>query len=128
MRRIRSAASRLLLFCLLGCIAATLIHHVHNAEHLHDYPNLPAWLSRAGVYSAWVIATAIGVIGYRLRHRGLLALYACYALDGLAHYALAPISAHTTMMNLTIWLEAAAGAALLITLFRAGARRGRPSP
>jgi hypothetical protein len=110
-----------LLLCLLACMAATLIHHVHNAEHLYDYPNLPAWLSRAGVYVAWLLATAIGLIGYRLRHRGLLVLYACYALDGLLHYALAPMSAHTAMMNLTIWLEAAAGSALLIALFR---RRG----
>jgi uncharacterized membrane protein YphA (DoxX/SURF4 family) len=118
MRRIRAPSSSLLLVCLLACIAATLIHHVHNAEHLHDYPNLPQWLSRAGVYAAWLIATAIGLIGYRLRHRALLILYACYCLDGLAHYALAPISAHTTMMNVTIWLEAAAGAALLIALSR----------
>ena len=118
MPRTRSAASSLLLLCVLGCIAATLIHHVHNAELLHDYPNLPAWLSRAGVYSAWLIATAIGLIGYRLRHRGLLVLYACYCLDGLVHYVLAPISAHSALMNVTIWLEAAAGAALLITLFR----------
>ena len=103
---------------LIGCAAATLFHHVHNAEFLHEYPNLPAWLSRATVYSAWLIATAIGVIGCWLRHRALLVLYACYALDGLAHYVLAPMSAHTTMMNVTIWLEAAAGAALLIALFR----------
>jgi hypothetical protein len=103
---------------LIAVAAATLFHHVHNAEFLRDYPNLPAWLSRPGVYAAWLIATAIGVIGYRLRHRGLLVLYACYGLDGLAHYALAPMSAHTPMMNITIWLEAAAAAALLIVLFR----------
>jgi hypothetical protein len=115
----------LLLPCLLGCMAATLFHHIHNAEFLHDYPNLPAWISRAAVYLAWLIATAIGLIGYRLRHRGLLVLYACYGLDGLVHYALAPMSAHTTMMNLTIWLEAATAAALLgvtLRLTRAGRR------
>ncbi|HEY8248967.1 MAG TPA: hypothetical protein VIG70_00035 [Burkholderiales bacterium] len=119
MRRTRNAICSLALALACGAVAAaTLFHHIHNAEFLHDYPNLPAWLSRAGVYAAWLIATAIGVIGYRLRHRGLLVLYACYALDGLVHYALAPMSAHTPMMNTTIWLEAAAGAALLIMVFR----------
>ena len=117
MQRTKNAVSSLLL-ALIAVAAATLFHHIHNAEFLHDYPNLPAWLSRAGVYAAWLMATAIGVIGYRLRHRGLLVLYACYALDGLVHYARAPMSAHTPMMNITIWLEAAAGTALFIVLFR----------
>jgi hypothetical protein len=108
----------LLLACLLACMAATLVHHIHNAEFLHAYPSLPAWLSRAAVYVAWLCASAIGLLGYWLRHRGLLALYACYALDGLVHYALAPMSAHTPAMNLTIWLEAAAGSALLIVLWK----------
>jgi hypothetical protein len=31
---------------LLACAAASLLHHVHNAEFLQDYPNLPASLSR----------------------------------------------------------------------------------
>lgn len=110
---------------LITLAAATLFHHVHNAEFLHDYPNLPAWLSRTGVYAAWLAATAIGLIGYWLRHRGLLILYAGYGLDGVAHYVLAPLSAHTTMMNVSIWLEAAAGLALLIvTLHLKRADRG----
>lgn len=111
---------------LIAAAAATFFHHAHNAEFVADYPNMPASLSRASVYGAWLIATLVGVAGYLLlqRHRragiALLALYGCYALDGLVHYALAPMAAHTAAMNASIWLEAAAGAALLLALAKAG--------
>jgi hypothetical protein len=118
--------SSALLLALLACMAATLFHHAHNAEFLDEYPNLPAWLSRASVYGAWLGATLIGAGGYALLRRGyriaglvLLGAYACYGLDGLAHYALAPMSAHTAAMNLSIWLEAAAGAGLLLAIAKA---------
>lgn len=105
---------------LLACAAATLLHHVHNAEFLDQYPNLPARLSAPLVYAAWIIAAATGFAGYvtfRAGHRqlglGLVAVYGIYALDGLVHYALAPLAAHTVAMNATIWIEALAGAGLL---------------
>jgi len=110
-----------LLPILLIYATASLFHHVHNAEFLAEYPNMPAWLSRSAVYAAWLAATSIGFIGYRILRRGyrlvgltLLAAYACYGLDALAHYALAPLSAHSPMMNLSIGLEAAAAATLLV--------------
>ena len=96
--------------------AASLLHHVHNAEFLDHYPNMPAGLSRAGVYAAWLGATAVGILGYWLRRKLLLALSALYGLGVLVHYAIAPVSAHTPMMHLTIALEAAAAAALLLVL------------
>lgn len=111
---------------LLACMAATFFHHAHNAEFLDEYPNMPAWLSRASVYGAWLGATLIGAGGYALLKRGyrilgfvLLAAYGCYALDGLVHYAVAPIAAHSMAMNLSIWVEATAGAALLFILAKA---------
>ena len=114
-----------LLFALLACMTATLFHHTHNAEFLDQYPNMPEWLSRTTVYAAWLGATLIGVAGFVLLQRGfrltglvLLIAYACYGLDGLAHYALAPMSAHSAAMNLSIWLEAAAGLALLFAAAR----------
>jgi hypothetical protein len=94
--------------------AASLVHHVHNAEFLGDYPNLPAWISRAVVYGAWLGTTAIGVLGYVLRLRFLLIAYGCYGLGALVHYAVAPLAAHTPVMHLTIGLEAATAAVLLI--------------
>ena len=45
---------------------ASLVHFVHNAEHLVDYPNLPVWLSRFQIYGAWCGITALGIVGYTL--------------------------------------------------------------
>jgi len=114
-------AAKPLLILLLAYGAASLVHYAHNAEFLADYPNMPAWLSRAKVYVAWFGVTAIGMLGYLLVRRGhqlgglcVIAVYAAIGFDGLAHYRLAPLSAHTATMNLSIWLEVAT-AALLFT-------------
>jgi hypothetical protein len=96
---------------------------VHNAEQLEHYPSMPAWLTRIGVYLFWLGATAVGALGYWLRNRVLLAAYGLYGLGGLAHYAVAPLAAHTAAMHLTIGLEAAAAAVLLAAVLKA-----RPSP
>lgn len=98
--------------------AASLFHHVHNAEFLGHYPNMPGWLSPSVVYAAWLGATAIGVLGYWLRRRALLVAYGCYGLGALAHYALAPMSAHTPMMHLSIALEAATALGVLVAVAR----------
>ncbi len=112
-----------LLILSLAYAAASLFHYAHNAEFLNDYPNMPAWLSRARVYAAWLGVTAVGLVGYslirwRYRFTGLavLGFYGALGLDGLGHYAVAPVSAHTSVMNLTIWLEAATAVLLLTTV------------
>lgn len=109
-----------LLILLLAYGAASLFHYAHNAELLNEYPNMPAWLSRARVYAAWLGVTAIGLVGYflirwRYQFTGLVVLgfYGVLGLDGLGHYAIAPVSAHTLTMNLTIWLEATTAVLLL---------------
>lgn len=114
-----------LLVALLAGVAATFFHHLHNAEFLDQYPNMPVWLSPMGVYAVWAAATAAGVAGYCLLRSGyrvaglvLLILYGCYGLDGLAHYGLASVFAHTLAMNVSIWLEAATAVALLAALAR----------
>ena len=105
--------------------AASFLHFSHNAEFLADYPNLPASLTRLGVYAAWLAVTAVGVGGFlllrwQLRVAGLLvlAVYAAFGFDGLAHYTLAPMSAHTGMMNLTILFEVTAALLLLVVIGR----------
>jgi hypothetical protein len=62
----------------------------------------------------------VGLVGYGLyalglRNAGLtiLGVYAALGFDGLLHYTRAPITHHSTMMNVTIWAEAAAGGLLL---------------
>jgi hypothetical protein len=105
--------------------AASLFHHAHNAQLLDQYPNMPAWLTPLGVYAAWLATTAIGLVGY-LRLRGgsrragvtLLAIYGLLGFFGLAHYVVAPVSAHTPMMHLSIGLEAVTAVILLVALFR----------
>jgi hypothetical protein len=99
----------------------SLVHFVHNAEFLAEYPNMPSWLSRADVYVVWLAITAIGIAGYILIGHGhrfvgllLVAVYAALGLDSLGHYALAPMSAHTAAMNSTILLEVATAALLFV--------------
>src|SRR5687768_1614630 len=105
---------------MLAYAAASLLHHVHNAEFLADYPNMPRWLTPKLVYAAWLATTSLGLAGYvflrkgnELTGLGLVALYGATGLYGLAHYALAPASAHGLFSNLSIWLEAATGFLLL---------------
>jgi hypothetical protein len=119
------ATDRTLLTVVLACAVATLFHHVHNAAFLAEYPNMPMSLTPAGVYLAWLGANIVGFAGYILLRRswrrigtGLLVAYGCYCLDGLLHYLLAPVSAHTLAMNVSIAAEAAAATALLVVLFR----------
>ena len=119
----RSGARRALPWLLLLYGAATLAHFAHNAEYLSDYPHLPAW-SRAEVYGAWCVVTAIGVAGFVLWSRGLaggvavLTLYALLGFAGLLHYTRAPLSHHTVAMNLTIWAEAAGACLVLFGLLK----------
>jgi hypothetical protein len=110
-----------LLGFLAACVAASLLHHVHNAEFLHEYPNLPASLTRGGVYAAWLAEALVGAAGcllFKFKQRkaglGLIGLYALIGFSGLAHYTLAPVSAHTLAMNATIWLEVVTASLLLV--------------
>lgn len=112
--------------------AASLLHHVHNAIYLHDYPNLPASVSIAKVCLAWSATALVGLVGYLLSHRRhatagllLLTVFAALGLFGLAHYHLAPITDHTFAMNATIGFEVATASALLVVVLRRLA--GRPA-
>ena len=112
--------SGVLLAAMLAYCAASLFHFAHNAEFLDAYPNLPEWLTRLQVYAAWLSVTAVGVLGlllvrsrFALRGLAVIALYAGLGFDGLAHYAVAPVSAHTPAMNLSIGLEVVMATLLL---------------
>jgi hypothetical protein len=128
----RRPTARALLILFLVYAGASLFHYAHNAEFLAEYPNMPAWLSRMKVYAAWLGVTTLGLFGYLLVRRGhqiaglcVLAVSAALGFDGLGHYSLAPLSAHTPLMNLTIWLEAASAALLLVAVGRAAAKHFR---
>ncbi len=98
----------------------SLGHFSHNAEFICEYPNLPAWLTRAQVYAVWAAITSVGVVGLLLMRKKymttgllLMAVYAALGFDGLGHYALAPIAFHPLIANVTILSEVAAAALLL---------------
>ena len=113
-------AQRTLFILVLIYGVASLLHFIHNAEFLADYPNLPASWTRLGVYGAWVVLTLVGVAGWMFYSRGyqlvglvLLALYAVGGMDSLGHYLVAPLSAHTLAMNSTIMFEITTAALVL---------------
>ena len=126
---------------LIAYFAASLVHFIHNAEHLASYPGLPSSWTRGGVYSAWLGMTAVGACGWLVLTRGiaiiglaLLAIYACLGLDSLAHYVLARFVDHSVAMNVTIVAEVSAAALVLCEVVRQAAstiaarRPRRPSP
>jgi hypothetical protein len=116
---------KILLNFLILYAVASLIHFVHNAEFLSDYPNLPDTWTRAGIYYAWIGATLTGLSGWLLLKYGymipgylLLAIYAVLGLDSLGHYALASMSSHTLVMNLTILFEVSTAAIVFVIVLK----------
>ena len=126
---------RILLFLAVAYGIASLIHFVHNAVYLHQYPNMPPSITALRVYAAWLVVAAVGCAGYFLYRRGwprlgllVMAIYALLGFGGLDHYALAPPTAHTVAMNTTILCEVAAAAALLLFSIYRSLTNGTPSP
>lgn len=116
---------RTLSLLLVAYAATSLLHFAHNAIHLHEYPNLPRWLTATDVCLAWCGITSIGAAGYWLYHHGsrragllTMMVYALLGFAGLDHYAVAPIAAHSIAMNATVAAEVTAAAALLKTTVR----------
>lgn len=115
----------LLLTCILLYGALSLTHFLHNAVYLNLYPNMPVWLTPVGVLGSWLVIAATGALGYWLFRKGLkviglvtIAIYAILGFDGLDHYTLAPVSAHSWAMNATIMGEVIAASLLLIVTAR----------
>lgn len=103
---------RRLTVLMLTFAIASLIHFIHNAEFVSDYPGLPKNWTTNGVYGAWVAMTLFGTFALvlsRTKHQAiglaLVIIYAICGLDSLGHYWVAPFSAHTTMMNVSILIE-----------------------
>jgi purine-cytosine permease-like protein len=120
---------------MLAYAAASLLHFLHNALYVRDYPQLPAWLTASGVCAAWLALTLLGATGYGLYRRrsqpaglALIGVYALLGFGGLGHYLVAPPAAHSAAMNATILIEALAAAALLAGVMRASWVRRAPRP
>jgi hypothetical protein len=100
---------------------ASFVHFLHNAVYLERYPNMPTWLTPFGVLASWVVIAGTGAVGYWLFRKGLtvvslvvIAVYAALGFGGLDHYAIAPVSAHSLAMNVTIIGEVVAASVLLV--------------
>jgi hypothetical protein len=122
--------TRVLALLMIVYGAASLLHFVHNAVYIQEYPNLPTWITPLGVYASWLAIASVGVLGFWLYRRGshgagltVIAVYALIGFGGLDHYMVAPMSAHTVVMNGTIVAEVAAASALLIFLCVLRSRR-----
>jgi hypothetical protein len=119
-RKLKMNRTRMLLFLKLIYAAASLTHFIHNALHIHAYPNLPSWITPFGVYFSWCAIAVIGTLGFWLYYRssriaGLLVigLYALLGFGGLDHYAMAPVAAHSVAMNASIIVEVSTSFVLL---------------
>lgn len=118
----RSGTVPALLQLLLAAYAtASLLHFIHNAEYLPDYPGLPPTWTRLGVYAVWAGTTVVGLSGWWLLRRGwrftglsALLAYALFGLDSLGHYVVAPMSSHRWAMNASILMEVATAAAVFV--------------
>ena len=98
-------------------------HFSYNAEFICEYPNLPAWLTRAQVYAVWAAITSVGVVGLLFMRKKLvatglvlMAVYAVVGFDGLGHYAVAPMELHPLVANITILSEVVAATLLLLVV------------
>lgn len=126
----RTALPKLFLALTAAYFFTSLGHFSHNAEFICEYPNLPAWLTRAQVYAVWAAITSVGVLGFFLIRKQylavglmLVAIYAALGFDGLGHYAIAPLELHTLAANVTILSEVAAAALLLpVTVYMLAAQ------
>ena len=92
---------------------------------------MPHWLTPSQIVLAGGALVLVGVFGYWLSTSGyrrsghfVIAFYAALGFDGLAHYSVAPVTAHTPTMNMTIWLECITAALLLAATLRDHLRRG----
>src|ERR1051325_9694119 len=100
--------------------ASSLLHFIHNAQFVRDYPNFRDTVTALQVYGVWLLIAATGVAGYLLMRFGwrvlgliVTGVYAGFGFNGLLHYKLAPMSAHSFAMNSTILTEVVLATVLL---------------
>ena len=115
----RSHNQTLLLLFLITSIVSTNLHYTDNATFINNYPE-PDWITVSGIYTAWIILTIIGILGYWLYTQEKLSLsYLClgiYSLTGLsspAHYFYGAMSNFSLKMHAFIWLDLLTGASIL---------------
>ncbi len=113
-----------LLILLLTNIVITAFHYTDNFLDFEHYPS-PTWITQQGVWVAWVILTAIGIIGYFLYINRIFWLayisIAIYSMTGAftpAHYFFPAKVPFSFKMHTLIWLDTIADTnVLILTLY-----------
>lgn len=119
--------TRTLRLLLAAGILSTAVHYTDNVVNVDDFPQ-PGWVDRPTVWIAWVLLTAIGLLGYRLYTRGnffaahgLLAVYSYTGLSSLGHYLYG--TPEPFLRNLSIVADGLTGAAILAFVVWSASRR-----
>ena len=116
-----------------ACVALTLFHFTDNAVYIDDYPTAgwqPDWFPVL-VVVGWFLFTATGILGYRAYRRGdlakahpLLIAYSYMVMSSLGHFAYGSPSDLTTRGAVSVFVDAVAGAVvLMVALWSIVARR-----
>jgi hypothetical protein len=103
-------------------IVATAFHFTDNLVSIETYPQ-PGWISEGVVAVSWFLYSAAGIGGYLLYRRGellvahaLLFLYAFAGLGSLGHFLSGSPDEFTTRGLISVFVDGAAGAAVLATV------------
>ena len=114
---------------LVVAIAESFVHYLDNTLRYSDYtgPNPPAatsWIAQWMIPVSWVLFTVAAVVGYRRFRDGrwseaaaYLAIYSVSGLISIGHYVGISINDLSVFQNTFVFLDIAAGTAVLAFAF-----------
>lgn len=112
----------LLLAITIYC-AVCLYLFMSNMVFIDEHPNTSDWISTIGVTIAWIGLTCIGLVSWLLilrdkRFIGVIAiiLFSVFNFGSAGHYSLEPVSSHTYISNIAIWLQVVTAWIVLIII------------
>lgn len=122
---------------LVAGVVLTTIHYTDNYVYFDEYPQ-PASLRPWQVYTGWLLLTAVGIAGYRLYVRGLVAaasvcllVYSYTGTSSLGHYLYGALDEFSLKQHAFILVDGATGIAVIAfvvwSLLRRGKRVGEPA-
>ena len=134
----RTSHLTLLRALLIVAIAESFVHYLDNTLRYSDYtgadpPAVTSWIARWMIPVSWVLFTAAAVIGYRRFRDGRwaqaalwLSVYSVSGLISLGHYIGISISDLSAFQNTFVFLDIAAGTAVLAFALWTASRASSP--
>ena len=111
-----------LLAIFLFNLISTWLHYTDNALFVDRYPG-PDWFTTFGVFSAVIVMTPIGLLGYWLYTKRMfwlsylfLYLYSITSVSSPGHYLFPMVMPMSLKMHSLIWLDGIAGTMLICFL------------